>query len=434
MAAIICEATESVSEPLENVSFVDDDVHKAAHVAVIETSLGDLEELAHDVESSSIYALRGDNLSRWSFRMRNVIQSIRSVIRKKDSCLLEYSVDGRSRRGRSGSSVRGKEALETQKNAPTSPVMNLQQASTASFVSGTVYLLLDSLGSAIGADWGQLLIYQPKTEELVLACSVGRRAVKPGTIHVPANLGVEGQVLSSGIAINVAHAYAEEEFSPAQDQATSRRTQCQIVFPVTKPNQPTFVVGVVEFCNKTTAPAFTPEDECRVAECLQFLSRILWKYPNDITNPACFDPTAIVGLHQSSPGLTSAFDESAVSVPALSQRPQTMVFRTARAGHIRRSDIMRDGLQLSAMPTITEALAYITKVNDGWRDAVLLNIELEREIKRLQEALRISHRETTRLQGLIAELRGAKPQEDSHSSIRPSLTQLNTPQRSVGGS
>ena len=61
----------------------------------------------------------------------------------------------------------------------------------------------------------------------------------------------------------------------------------------------------------------------------------------------------------------------------------------------------------NCMPTLTgigvlEVLENAIQMNESWRNAVALNIELDTEIRRLHEALRVSRREISRLQDMVS--------------------------------
>ena len=61
--------------------------------------------------------------------------------------------------------------------------------------------------------------------------------------------------------------------------------------------------------------------------------------------------------------------------------------------------------QLQSGATVTDALEHTLQMGESWRNAVLLNVSLEAEMRRLHEALRISRRETARLQDMLVSMR-----------------------------
>ena len=396
-------------------------VERAAREAVIEANLGDLEELSSDIEGATVYSLRNDTLQRWAAVLRNSIEVIRQQVHGLGTESKPSSAHGsvHSMHGmQSSGRLTGGQSIRLKRGQSMAPGMDRKATmhdaisamrgtdsgarsgavtTVGGSVSSAVYLLLEACASAIHADWSTCFIYQAKTEQLVLACGTGKRQGKPGSLKVPANVGVESHVMNTGIAVNIAHAYVEEEFSPNIDKGTNTRTKTQLVFPLMKPGTTSVAFGVIEFGNKQTGTGFTPEDESKVAQCSQLLALIISKYPSDITNPSCFDPSIFPKDQEKVPSILAG-----LAIPG-GRLQEQLVHRTARVGHLKRAEVMRDAAGLNSIPTITEAIGHVTQVNEAWRNAVILNIELEREISRLHEALRVSRRETTRLQGAIQE-------------------------------
>ena len=179
-------------------------------------------------------------------------------------------------------------------NSPQSAVMK-------SFVAGSVYLLLDALLATIDCSWCSLFIHHARSNELVLVASVGtRKEQRAGTLRLSATSGVESQVLATGVAMNITHAYSEDEFNPAQDagadggvslyaighhangsggtaaattgadgsnnraaavdasRSKHERTRSELVFPLIKPGADgsscgSHTIGVLQACNKHRA-------------------------------------------------------------------------------------------------------------------------------------------------------------------------------------
>lgn len=372
-------------------------------LAVVESTLGDLEELANDIDTMSVYAVRADHLSTWAAKIRTAVKAIGSNdAAKRPRAKRSASHD----RDAAGSHAAPQPDATEKQDTRHLTIVPTNPATLAPFVSGGVHLLLDALAGLVQADWGTCFVYSAKTEELVLACSVGKRLDRPGTLRLSATSGIESHVLATGIAVNVAHAYAEEEFRPSQDQTSQSRTRSELVFPLLKPGSNAHTFGVIQLCNKLGGTAFfDANDENIVAESAQFIASIIAKFPSDITSTMCFDPAMLItsDAHAEKNALSRAF-------PLVTETPKrdhaaTMVFRTARAGHVKRAEVMRDSAKLPTVPSITEAMQHITKVNDAWRNAVLLNMELEKEISRLHDSLSVAKRESTRLQAVSNELK-----------------------------
>lgn len=400
--------------------------------ALIDSNLGDLEELAFDVESMSVYAVRADHLATWSTKIRSAIGMIRGAADKTAPTKRARPAFSAAASPHSPPlrAVASKASLESPEHDGIQhpPRRNSHPQPTgvlAPYASGALHMLVDALAHVTASDWVTCFVYSAKTEELVLACSVGKRLDRPGSIKLSATSGIESHVLNTGIAVNVAHAYAEQEFNSAQDTPANARTKSELVFPIMKPGSTTHCFGILQLCNKRGGrECFTEFDETKAAECAQFVACIIAKFPTEITNGSCFDtsllgsvpplskePSALKGL-----GLSPEAIESAKTAQG-----HQLVFRTARAGHVRRGDLMRDAGQVSAIPTITEALNHVAKIHEAWRNAVVLNVELDREIARLQESLTISKKENQRLQSGLNDLKSQMETSTEHGRRRSSV-------------
>ena len=383
--------------------------HVSYHV--IESSLGELEELSNDIEGTSIYALRADNIQTWVYKIRASMKSIRASIDGKSAKAMPttQSFNGGKASVASPHILGHKHHQSTVShatrdggaNAAGGPGMSI----VAPFVSGALHMLIDSLAAHLSAEYATCYLFSQKVGELVLACSVGKRLDRPGTLRLSATSGIEGMVLQTGIGINVSHAHSEKEFNEHQDPIGASRTKSELVFPLFKPGCSTHTFGVVQLCNKDGGEAFTQQDEARVAECASFVAMLIHKYPADITNSVVFDP-ALCASSQSPMKADPALSGLG-NFPLVNDAPRhaQLVFRTARAGHVRKSEVLRSGAKLSSAPTITEALSHVQQVNDAWRNSVLLNAELEKEIARLNDALTVAKRESSRLTGALADMK-----------------------------
>ena len=87
-----------------------------------------------------------------------------------------------------------------------------------------------------------------------------------GTAHeirTPLGVGIAGHVASSGEAINIPEAYADDRFNRAVDQATGYRTHSILTVPMkrTGGDDPTSVTGVLQALNRTDGQPFNAEDQ-----------------------------------------------------------------------------------------------------------------------------------------------------------------------------
>ena len=452
-------------------------------LSVVDSCFGEMEELSNDIESLNVYSIRADHLKSWVFKIRAMLRSLRrSFGVMRETMLQTHRPDGGLASALGFPTVhapRGSIAYEGQLAAGRSAGMieDLMNAAPSSgrlgrgvapppttlapYVSGAMHLMLDALNAAVQSEWCTCFLYNSRHEELVLACSVGKRSNdKPGSLRLSATSGVESHVLHTGIAINIAHTHAENEFTGAQDAkrlADSLRTKSEVVFPLVKPGGGgAHAMGVIHVCNKQADPSgfssadggggthyFEPSDETKVAECASILSAILAKFTADLTSPGIFDTGLLAPYaakdHERLPPLlpsvstlaSAGVNPTCVRPPPTRQVQGTLIFRTARGGHLKRADVIRDATDLPVIPTVTEAVSYISKVNDAWRNAVVLNMELQKEVSRLHEALKLGKKEAARLQGTLNELR--RQVEESESVAQQSSSVMHRRKSLTGG-
>jgi hypothetical protein len=211
-------------------------------------------------------------------------------------------------------------------------------------------------------------------------------------MKISSTSGIEGIALEHGVGICLSFAAAETEFSNAQDLAYKSKSKGMLVFPLLRPGMANHCIGVLEVGNRLMDGPFSLSDEQRVAESAFLLSALLTRFPNDVTNPNALDP--------------SIFNKprDADRVLLTSSCEPLMVYRSGYPHEPRKSDLVRDAVPLQSKEApIRSVLEGVGQVNDAWKSAVLLNIELENEIRRLHEALRVSRRETQCLQDALNE-------------------------------
>lgn len=98
-----------------------------------------------------------------------------------------------------------------------------------------------------------VFLYDRQTDELY-----SRMATGVDEIRFSADRGIAGEVVRSGVVINVPDAYADERFNPEIDRQTGFRTRNILSFPLIGFDNST--VGVLQVLNKA-AGAFDPWDE-----------------------------------------------------------------------------------------------------------------------------------------------------------------------------
>lgn len=353
-------------------------------VALLETNLNNLHAFATEIDESDIYSLTKDTLKIWSFKLHNIGDMLKKYAPSDDTA---YECSPEAVRARSPSRAPPGKRRESSV-IPKDDYSELRPPTTISMhVGSTVHLLLDSLCHTAHAEWSVCYVYVDSIKKLVLIGGAGKRLSSPGDIALHAGAGIEGLVLENGIGINMALATSEKEFSEEQDQAFRDHTRSMLVFPMFKPGSSTSVIGVVEVGNRIRDGPFNDEEERTVSDCSIFLADIVMRFPNDITNPKTLDKSVFV---KSKEMMRSR------AVPP--ERQPLMVYRTHRHTQPRKSELNRDAVALARGASIEDVVDHVARIGDAWRSAVLLNVELEHEIRRLHEALRVSRRETARLQ------------------------------------
>lgn len=360
-------------------------IEQKTNRGVVEVNLEELRELQSEIETFDVYAVNQATLKQWADRLKQAEEGIQRHIGEVPHPPKQQHGTFRQRR---------KESLisrpRSEVGAPLTETSTSGTSSLASHVASTVHLLLDTLANTVHAEWAVCYVFVESTRKLVLIGGVGKRQGRPGDVQLHAHSGVESLVLENGIAVCMALASIENEFSDEQDKTFGDKSKSMLVFPIFKPGSATTMLGIVEVGNKVLDGQFTIEDETCVADCAFFLAQLISRFPSDITNPNTLDPNIFIKPRDT--------DRSGSS----SRQPQ-MVYRTGHRGQPRRTEVLRDAVQLPRNPTIESVLDHVAQVNEAWRNAVLLNIELEHEIRRLHEALRVSRRETSRLQDLLSE-------------------------------
>lgn len=103
-----------------------------------------------------------------------------------------------------------------------------------------------------------LFINDEKTNELFSQVGEGLGATQ---IRFPNHLGIAGTVFTSGVSINIPHAYADLKFNPDFDKKTGFFTRSILCVPVINKDGKT--IGVTQALNKHGGP-FLDEDESRL--------------------------------------------------------------------------------------------------------------------------------------------------------------------------
>lgn len=355
--------------------------------AVAESNIEDLRVFIKEVEETDMYAIKKETLRRWVSRLTNITDILerhigQSTTASKPAPAVAATATNLILSRRRESLARPR----TDVGAPSDFVA--PPATVAAHVASAVHLMLDSLRHLTHAEWSTCFLFVEATQKLVMIGGAGKRQGRPGDIKLDASVGVEHLVMENGIGVCMGLATAEKSFSDEQDKMFGSHSKSVLIFPMFKPGSSTSTIGVIEVGNRVKDGPFTEVEETAVADAAFFIANLVTRFPNDITNPHSLD--------------TSIFQKSREIDPGLSALRQPLrVYRTGLHVAPRRLEMMRDSEAVPRNASVEDALDHIATVSDSWRSAVLLNVELEHEIRRLHEALRISRRETARLQEIL---------------------------------
>ncbi|MEM8790843.1 MAG: GAF domain-containing protein [Pseudomonadota bacterium] len=110
----------------------------------------------------------------------------------------------------------------------------------------------------LDAERSTLFLNDEATGELFSHVGEGLNAT---AIRLPNHLGIAGTVFTSGVSVNIPHAYADLRFNPSFDKQTGFFTRSILCVPVV--NKQGKVIGVTQVLNKRGGP-FSEEDESRL--------------------------------------------------------------------------------------------------------------------------------------------------------------------------
>lgn len=109
--------------------------------------------------------------------------------------------------------------------------------------------LMTLITQTLAADRATLFMHDSEDETLFSRLVQGDAVSE---IRFPATAGIAGHVFTSGEAVNIADAYADERFNPEVDKQTGYRTSTILCAPLT--NREARVIGVTQVLNKTGGP------------------------------------------------------------------------------------------------------------------------------------------------------------------------------------
>jgi HD-GYP domain-containing protein (c-di-GMP phosphodiesterase class II) len=116
-------------------------------------------------------------------------------------------------------------------------------------------LIIYEASKVVEADRCSLFILDRERNELWSKVAQGSK----NEIRLPVGSGIAGQVASTGAAINIPDAYADERFNRSFDTSSGYRTQTILCVPMRDANGE--VTGVIQALNKRGGRVFDAEDE-----------------------------------------------------------------------------------------------------------------------------------------------------------------------------
>lgn len=116
-----------------------------------------------------------------------------------------------------------------------------------------LHLVVSEATKIVGAERSSMFIYDRDRNELWSQVAEGT-----GEIRIPADAGLAGSVVQTGLPINIPDAYADARFNRGVDQQTGYRTRSLLTVPMK--NARGEVVGVLQALNRTDGEPFDDGD------------------------------------------------------------------------------------------------------------------------------------------------------------------------------
>jgi phosphoserine phosphatase len=113
--------------------------------------------------------------------------------------------------------------------------------------------------SVLDCERATVFLYDRKAGELSSRLATGVAGAPIEEIRFPDTRGIAGEVARSGVAINIADAYADPRFNPEFDQRSGYRSQSMLTIPLA--GHDGAVVGVLQLLNKRGGLFATRDEE-----------------------------------------------------------------------------------------------------------------------------------------------------------------------------
>jgi hypothetical protein len=369
------------------------------------TNLDDLDDICEELESCTVFSLRAETLRGWAAKLRMVRQQVGQQVgqqqnpnskstKKPHDASERGDFNDQSYRSLGASSLpMGERSMR--RRDPHGGGQGSAKTTFASHVSSATHLIVDNICHMVQADWVTCFVYNDALKKLVLVAGAGKKQAKPGEVTITSKSGLESLVMENGIAIGIGMPSAEEDLGSELEANPLTRSKCVLCFPLFKPGSSTTVVGVLEAGKAANERPFSSDDENRFAECAFLLAHLVSRFPSDLTNTASLDSSIFA----------KPPDANEHHHLHTSGRQPQLIYRTGFQ-HPRKADVAREAQPLARAAGVQNVMEHTAFVSEAWRSSVLLNIELEHEVRRLHEALRVARREIARLQGVVNEKKG----------------------------
>lgn len=139
-------------------------------------------------------------------------------------------------------------------------------------VVGLISSVLQLALQAVQCEDGSLQLFDPERYELMFAAVIGASAYALRGYRIPANEGIAGKVLESGVPMLVPDVRKEQLWSPMVDRAVGFKTLSLLSVPVVVDGR---VAAVIEVVNPTSGEPFTQQDLDILSLVSIFIARVL---------------------------------------------------------------------------------------------------------------------------------------------------------------
>eukprot|EP00760_Papus_ankaliazontas_P031747 PhM_4_TR5433/c0_g1_i1/m.71603 len=291
-----------------------------------------------------------------------------------------------------------------------SPVA-VRSTTLGSVVSGGLSLFLESVMVQTKAQ--RVCVYQASRHngQLLLVAAAGKLGTAKLRTPVPSDKGLVALVYATHIAANLHSCFPDDYVDVKGVEPTSSTTLC---FPLMSLEDHSRSIGVIQVSNKNNGPEiFTRGDETHLFLAARTVSYLLEQYPVDVAAHAVdmsplhavfpvkqfVVPYATMSAEDDGlPRLDTRRDRHAVpGVPEetsdlnafLETLTRQLIFRTGNAGKYLRRNHLEEGAVSCELAGVARHLSetdqYIARLEDCWKDAVMVSLTHEQQESRRQQ-------------------------------------------------